>query len=484
MDRREMRPYLDWLIISVVEPPLARITPEDCRNSIGNSRPCSRMKLGTHYRDSNYRMDNLLGASDAVVGAHLLLVEQVQNSLLDGTRMTVRDHDRQRREVLAEIRMLRTEWKKILASFDKTRRSRDGAVKAAEDARAAFEKANNDKNVTKAYVEKCRDEYAIKARKALVYKEEYIQAARIINGQQKKHYEEDLPATFDKLQKIEETRLAKIKLHLNEFGLLITSALAEELNGFRDMLSKWDRLVPNTIVQKFIDENRDDAPFEFPETILIDESASIESLGLTSRTTTQNRIESALISSDDPEVIQTRLDELSKRLLTLEKQREGAKILRDMYVSRPELADQKTKTEAAKELDDLTSQLECLQIEQEQLQEKLESLAKADTFSARSVQSAPSSPVLWEEATANMESPIPGAPNSCLSAIETNPNEKLKALFNATAIFDFEATESAHELSIKSGETVTILSNDGEWWQAQNADGSIGFVPFNYVRQE
>lgn len=74
---------------------------------------------------------------------------------------------------------------------------RDTAVKAAEEARVAFEKANDDKKVTKAYVEKLRDEYAVKARRTLVCKEEYIQAARLIKEQQKKHYDEELPALFD-----------------------------------------------------------------------------------------------------------------------------------------------------------------------------------------------------------------------------------------------------------------------------------------------
>lgn len=438
---------------------------------------------------SDIGLDNILAASDAVVGAHLLLAEQVQSSLLDGMRTTVREHTKQRRDVFEEIKGMRADWKRTMSQFDKTRKSRDAAVKAAEEARVLFEKANNDKNVTKAYVEKAREEYATKARRALVCKEEYIQAARIIRELQKQHYDADLPAAFNKLQKIEEARLSKVKLHLNEFGVLICSALGEELTGFREMMGKWEKLIPNQIVETFIDSIRQDGPFLYPEEIIIDESASVESLGLLKSTSANlSRIGSQLMLLDDVDSIQKRIDDLDKEGTPLEKQRDGVKVLFELYQNQPELADDRTRLETNRQFTDLSAQLESLKMERSQLNNKLNALLKVETASIQSSRTfAPSSPVLWEDSNPMADSPAPGAPNSCLSAIETNiggiQKQTIREIFQATAVFDFDASDQEHELSIKSGEVVTILSNEGEWWHAQNACGQIGLVPFNYVRQ-
>jgi len=50
----------------------------------------------------------------------------------------------------------------------------------------------------------------------------------------------------------------------------------------------------------------------------------------------------------------------------------------------------------------------------------------------------------------------------------------------ALALYDFDARE-ANELSFKSGDVVTVLSQDGEWWTAE-LHGHTGTVPSNYMQ--
>jgi amphiphysin len=50
----------------------------------------------------------------------------------------------------------------------------------------------------------------------------------------------------------------------------------------------------------------------------------------------------------------------------------------------------------------------------------------------------------------------------------------------ATANFDFEAQED-NELPFKKGDTLTILSQDGDWWDAE-LNGAKGMIPANYVQ--
>lgn len=481
------------------------------------------------------RLTDLLGSADKVIGAHLLLVEQVNKSLLEGMRVTAREHERSRRELINSIRSQRSEWKKTLASLEKTRKARDAAIKAAEEARLAFERANGDLNVTKAFVEKMREDYATKARKTLVYKEEYIQAARSIRSLQKKHYDEDLAGLFNQLQKVEETRIQKTKLHLSEFGGLLANALMEESSNLRAMMTKWDRLVPLDYLQEFIDNIREDGPFEYPEEILLDEFASVDSLGILPSSTVNKQSNSLSRLSrepstlrtlfDSPEAMTKRLEELEREQSRLTKQRDGAQILFDMYTKQPELANEQTRQEANEQLIDLSDRLSSLQLERDDIQTRLASLAttqgEGPPEAARSAiipESGSSTlTVMWEEReerevareaaqeelSSPLLSPAPGEPNAYLSSIDTNEaaDKKpphLKSLpppslslgddgegravaYQATALFDFDPSDSDRELQIKCGDVLTILADEGEWWHAQRSDGRTGYVPFNFV---
>uniref|UniRef100_A0A915LU72 SH3 domain-containing protein n=2 Tax=Meloidogyne incognita group TaxID=654580 RepID=A0A915LU72_MELJA len=49
--------------------------------------------------------------------------------------------------------------------------------------------------------------------------------------------------------------------------------------------------------------------------------------------------------------------------------------------------------------------------------------------------------------------------------------------------FDFDAQPASGELTIKSGEVVTVLKEgiDGGWIEVRNSKGKVGLVPASYV---
>lgn len=44
--------------------------------------------------------------------------------------------------------------------------------------------------------------------------------------------------------------------------------------------------------------------------------------------------------------------------------------------------------------------------------------------------------------------------------------------------------EDPNELSFKKGEKLHVHERKGNWWQARKADGLVGMIPSNYVRQQ
>lgn len=55
--------------------------------------------------------------------------------------------------------------------------------------------------------------------------------------------------------------------------------------------------------------------------------------------------------------------------------------------------------------------------------------------------------------------------------------------FEVFAVHAYNASE-AHDLSISQGESLFILDcKEEHWWQAQNKQGKVGYIPSNYVRK-
>lgn len=201
----------------------------------------------------------------------------------------------------------------------------------------------------------------------------------------------------------------------------------------------------------------------------------------------QSSRSSALLLTDDPESINARLTEIEKELSLLEKQREGATVLKDLYQGQPELADEKTKSQAIQQVIELTDKLQVLNIERDELRTKLTTLQNDDKSSSliKLNRTITQSSVIWNETDDNAQSPLPGAPNSYLTAINISDNsnlEKPTMTCKARVLFDFDAHNPEEELGVKAGEVITIIKKEGEWWQAENDKGLFGYVPYNYVR--
>ncbi|ORX35842.1 hypothetical protein BCR32DRAFT_288623 [Anaeromyces robustus] len=65
------------------------------------------------------------------------------------------------------------------------------------------------------------------------------------------------------------------------------------------------------------------------------------------------------------------------------------------------------------------------------------------------------------------------------SITTTSPPVNLRA----EALFDYTANkEDPNEISFSQGEVMDILDNNGRWWQARKADGTMGIVPSNFFK--
>ncbi|XP_078082467.1 formin-binding protein 1 isoform X2 [Mustelus asterias] len=105
-------------------------------------------------------------------------------------------------------------WKQLEAS--KRRFERD--CKEAERAQFHFEKMDNDFNVTKADVEKARQQAQTRHQMASDSKGEYSSVLQNFNKEQHEHYYTNIPNIFQKIQDLDERRIVKIGESMKTFS--------------------------------------------------------------------------------------------------------------------------------------------------------------------------------------------------------------------------------------------------------------------------
>ncbi|NXA79052.1 FNBP1 protein, partial [Thryothorus ludovicianus] len=109
---------------------------------------------------------------------------------------------------------IETCWKQLEAS--KRRFERD--CKEAERAQQYFEKMDADINVTKADVEKARQQAQLRHQMAEDSKAEYSSTLQKFNSEQHEHYYTHIPNIFQKIQEMEERRIVRIGESMKTFA--------------------------------------------------------------------------------------------------------------------------------------------------------------------------------------------------------------------------------------------------------------------------
>jgi uncharacterized membrane protein len=73
--------------------------------------------------------------------------------------------------------------------------------------------------------------------------------------------------------------------------------------------------------------------------------------------------------------------------------------------------------------------------------------------------------------------------NSVVHEPSINNTPPPQTNLRAEALFDYSANkEDPNEISFCQGEVMDIIDNNGRWWQARKADGTMGIVPSNFFK--
>nr|XP_034968899.1 formin-binding protein 1 isoform X18 [Zootoca vivipara] len=431
---------------------------------------------------------------------------------------------------------IETCWKQLESS--KRRFERD--CKEADRAQQYFEKMDADINVTKADVEKARQQAQLRHQMAEESKAEYSSTLQRFNHEQHDHYHTHIPNIFQKIQEMEERRIIRIGESMKTFAEvdrqvipIIGKCLDEITKAAESIDQKHDsQLVVEAFKSGF--EPPGDVDFEdFTQPIkrtVSDSSLSnskdgkpesrfsgkskgklwpfIKKNKLSLKLITLNMQVWNLMEGGGPEdfsnlppeqrrkKLQQKVDELNRDIQKEMDQRDALTKMKDVYIKNPQMGD---AASVDLKLAELAQNLEKLRLEAQKFEgwlAEVEGRLPARTEPARRqsgmyepqntltvnncAQDRESSPdgSYTEEPSQESEVKVPAAEFDD----EFDDEEPLPTIGTCKALYTFEG-QNEGTISVSEGETLFVIEEDkGDGWtRIRRNEDEEGYVPTSYV---
>ncbi|XP_035996279.1 formin-binding protein 1 [Fundulus heteroclitus] len=429
-------------------------------------------------------------------------------------------------------------WKQLESS--KKRFERD--CKEADRAQQYFEKMDADINVTKADVEKARQQAQMRHQMAADSKGEYTANLQKFNQEQNDHYYTVIPNIFQKLQDMEERRIERIGVCMKTFAEVDRQVLPIVGKCLDGMTLAAESIEPKTDSKQVVEayksgfEPPGDVEFEdygqamkrtVSENSLSNSKEGKEKPPGKSKTKlwpfiknknkiTLNSHVRSLIEGSGPEdfshlppeqrrkKLQGKIDDLNKDIQKEMDQRDALTKMKDVYVKNPQMGD---PASVDPRLAEIGQNIEKLQAEAQKFEGWLAEVeermpSKSDTHRRSGFYEAQSTPAVSNNCAQDRESPdgsYTEEPNSETQVkANVNPNtipttmpdfdeefdddDPLPTIGTCKALYPFEGHNEG-TIAVAEGELLYVIEEDkGDGWtRVRRKEDEEGYVPTSYI---
>lgn len=146
-----------------------------------------------------------------LAGQREVVAENLQLQVLQGITLLAKNLRDERKKSLNEGLNLTQNLNGQIGSLERAKRNYEKAFREAEKSIDAYQKADADFNLSRAEVEKQRNNMNIRCGQSEDAKNEYANQLQKTNKLQQTHYETSLPEVFNRLQELDEKRTRGIK---------------------------------------------------------------------------------------------------------------------------------------------------------------------------------------------------------------------------------------------------------------------------------
>ncbi|XP_005917269.1 formin-binding protein 1 homolog isoform X20 [Simochromis diagramma] len=423
---------------------------------------------------------------------------------------------------------IESSWKQLEASKKRFERE----CKEAERAQQYFEKMDADINVTKADVEKARQQAQMRHQMASDSKSEYAAYLEKFNKEQNEHYYTIIPNIFQKLQDMEEKRIERISVCMKTFADVDRQVLPIVGKCLDGMTNAAESIEPKAdskqVVESFKSgfEPPGDVEFEdygqamkrtVSETSLSNTKESKEKPGVKAKSKLwpfiKNKNKGSVpedFSHLPPEQrrkkLQGKIDELSKDIQKEMDQRDALTKMKDVYIKNPQMGDPASVdprlTEIGQNIEKLQSEVQkfegWLAEVEERMPSKSDSHRKSGLYETQNSTTVSnncaqdrerplSSPdgSYTEEQNSEVQvkaQPIPTPTTTTEFDDEFDDEEVLPTIGTCKALYPFEGHNEG-TISVAEGELLYVIEEDkGDGWtRVRRNEDEEGYVPTSYV---
>ncbi|XP_073412022.1 formin-binding protein 1 isoform X10 [Dendrobates tinctorius] len=469
-------------------------------------------------------------------GQHEVVSENMTSMIMVELTRFVQELKQERKSNFHEGRKaqqhMETCWKQLESS--KRRFERD--CKEADRAQQYFERMDADINVTKADVEKARQQAQIRHQMADDSKGDYSSVLQKFNHEQQEHYHTHIPTIFQKLQDMEEKRIVRLGDSLKTYADIdrqVIPIIGKCLDGITKSADSIDgKQDSQTVIESYKSgfEPPGDVDFEdftqsmkrtVSDTSLTNSRAdgksdpkiASKSRGKLWPFIKKNKLSLKLcfgfhqgatpedFSNLPPEQrrkkLQQKVDELNKDIQKEIDQRDALTKMKDVYMKNPQMGD---PASVAQRLIEISNNIEKLRVEVQKFEGWLAEVE--GRLPARNDNSRRQS-ALYE--TQNTTTPV----NNCAQDRESSPDgsytedqsqetevkvtptefdddfddeEPLPTIGTCKALYPFDG-ENEGTISVTEGEVLSVIEEDkGDGWtRIRRNEEEEGYVPTSYI---
>ncbi|XP_073496831.1 formin-binding protein 1 isoform X12 [Phyllobates terribilis] len=463
-------------------------------------------------------------------GQHEVVSENMTSMIMAELTRFVQELKQDRKSNFHEGRKaqqhMETCWKQLESS--KRRFERD--CKEADRAQQYFERMDADINVTKADVEKARQQAQIRHQMADDSKGDYSSVLQKFNHEQQEHYHTHIPAIFQKLQDMEEKRIVRLGDSLKTYADLDRQVIpiigkcldgitksADSINGkqdsqtviesyksgfeppgdvdFEDFTQSMKRTISDTSLTNSRADGKSDPKISGKSRGKLWPFIKKNKLSLKLGATPEDF--SNLPPEQRRKKLQQKVDELNKDIQKEIDQRDALTKMKDVYMKNPQMGD---PASVAQRLIEISNSIEKLRVEVQKFEGWLAEVE--GRLPARNDNSRRQS-ALYE--TQNPTTPI----NNCAQDRESSPDgsytedqsqetevkvtptefdddfddeEPLPTIGTCKALYPFDG-ENEGTISVAEGEVLSVIEEDkGDGWtRIRRNEEEEGYVPTSYV---
>ncbi|XP_074545888.1 formin-binding protein 1 isoform X21 [Halichoeres trimaculatus] len=420
---------------------------------------------------------------------------------------------------------IESSWKQLESC--KRRFERD--CKEADRAQQYFEKMDADINVTKADVEKARQQAQMRHQMAADSKGDYSAFLQKFNQEQNEHYFTVIPNIFQKLQDMEERRIERLGVCMKTFADVDRQVLPIVGKCLDGMTKAAESIEPKTDSKQVVESYK--SGFEPPGDVEFEDygqamkrAVSETSLSKEGKEKPPGKSKGKLwpfiknknkgsgpedFSHLPPEQrrkkLQGKLDELNRDIQKEMDQRDALTKMKDVYVKNPQMGD---PASVDPRLSEISQTIEKLQLEVQKFEGWLAEVeermpSKSDT-QRRSIYETQNNTAVSNNCAQDRESPdgsyteeqnsetqvkanINPAPNPPTSTTpefddEFDDEETLPTIGTCKALYPFEGHNEG-TIAVAEGELLYVIEEDkGDGWtRVRRNEDEEGYVPTSYV---